>query len=104
MKKQKTRDKLYIICAAVKFDKMPENIIRDYESFPYIIDKEQITDDFVWGVQEITSLISSVFLAKGQTSESATVVAYGSAILYHWWKINVHDNEFTHITEIEVKL
>lgn len=95
VKLQTSREKLHIFCDAFDFGNCSKEIIEQYESFPFIYNEQIITDDFVWGVQEFGLVMDKAFKQEHLYESATKVLAYASAILYKWWKINVRDNEFT---------
>src|SRR6266508_478868 len=100
-KREDIRQQLLSICRALAFDKLPPSSIDAYEHFPYNVDVDNMTDDFVLGVQEFTTLLVHVYRERGTPQLSELPVIYASGILYLWWKTHVCDNVFEE-TEIDV--
>jgi hypothetical protein len=88
------RRKLLDICNRLKFEALPPDIKLCYENFPYTMDQTDMSDDFVLGIQEFTTVLTRMYNDAGKSELANIPCVYASAILYIWWQHNVCDVEF----------
>lgn len=63
---------------------------------------DNVSDEYILGVQDAATYMRAEFERMNMLSSAHIALGYSVTLLYHWWKINVRDNEFREIKEIEV--